>query len=54
MRIVGRIMGTFLTVMILGTTLVLFTVLPIRPPVENILEESISGRLELHQERKGE
>jgi len=54
MRTVGNIMGRFLTLMILGTTLVLFTVLPIRPPVEDTSVENTSGHSELLQEKKEE
>jgi len=42
----GPIAAISLTAMILGTTTVLFTVLPVRPPRVNISEESISGRNE--------
>ena len=38
MRILGYTIMNLLSLMLLGTTLVLFTVLPIRPPVENTLE----------------
>ena len=45
-RIPGSIAAVSLTAMILGTTMALFTVLPVRPPRVNTSEESISGRNE--------
>ena len=45
-RIPGSIVAASLTGLILGTTTVLFTVLPVRPPSVNTSEESISGRNE--------
>jgi len=39
-RIPGCIVGASLTGLLLGTTMVLFTRLPIRPPVENIPDNS--------------
>ena len=41
MRILGYTIMNLLSLMLLGTTLVLFTVLPIRPPVENTLEAKV-------------
>jgi len=52
MRIHGDMMAKFLTLMILGTTLALFTVLPISTTDDRTLVESISGRLENLLERK--
>ena len=45
-QIPGSIVAASLTGLILGTTMVLFTVLPVRPPRVNTSEESISGRNE--------
>ena len=45
-QIPGSIVAASLTGLILGTTTVLFTVLPVRPPSVNTSEESISGRNE--------
>jgi len=45
-QIPGSIAAVSLTAMILGTTMALFTVLPVRPPRVNTSEESISGRNE--------
>jgi len=45
-RIPGSIVAASLTGLILGTTTVLFIVLPVRPPSVNTSEESISGRNE--------
>jgi DNA-binding Lrp family transcriptional regulator len=45
-QIPGPIAAVSLTAMILGTTTVLFTVLPVRPPSVNTSEESISGKNE--------
>jgi len=45
-------MANFLTLMILGSTLALFTVLPISTTDDRTLGESIFGRFEHLQERK--
>jgi hypothetical protein len=45
-QIPGSIVAASLTAMILGTTMALFTVLPVRPPRVNTSEESISGKNE--------
>jgi len=45
-QIPGSIAAVSLTAMILGTTMALFTVLPVRPPTVRTSEESISGRNE--------
>jgi len=52
MRILGYTIMNLLSLMLLGTTLALFTVLPIRPPVENTSEGNTYGRLEPHQEKR--
>ncbi len=53
-QIPGSIVAASLTGLILGTTTVLFTVLPISPTVDNTLGESIFGRAENRQERNVE
>jgi len=45
-RIPGSIVAASLTGAILGTTMVLFTVLPVAPPTVRTSEESISGKNE--------
>ena len=45
-RIPGSIMAGCLTGAILGTTMVLFTVLPVAPPTVRISEENTSGKNE--------
>ena len=45
-RIPGSIVAASLTGTILGTTMVLFTVLPVAPPTVRTSEESISGKNE--------
>jgi len=45
-QIPGSIVAASLTGAILGTTMVLFTVLPVAPPTVRTSEESISGKNE--------
>ena len=45
-QIPGSIVAASLTGAILGTTMVLFTVLPVAPPTVRTSEESISGKIE--------
>ena len=45
-RIPGSIVAASLTGTILGTTMVVFTVLPVAPPTVRTSEESISGKNE--------
>jgi len=45
-QIPGSIVAASLTGLILGTTTVLFTVLPVRPPSVNTSEENTSGKNE--------
>ena len=45
-RIPGSIVAASLTGTILGTTMVLFTVLPVAPPTVRISEENTSGKNE--------
>ena len=52
MRILGYTMMNLLSLLLLGTTLALFTVLPISPTNDNTLGESIFGRSEHLQEKK--
>jgi len=51
MKILGSIIANLLPVMILGTTLVLFISLPIRPTEDLTLGGSIFGHLELLKEK---
>jgi len=52
MKISGLMKGKILTLILLTSTLALSIVLPISPTDDRTLVESISGRLENHQERK--
>jgi hypothetical protein len=54
MIILGDIMVKYLTLMTFWIILGLFIVFPIRPPVENILEENTFGLTEPLQEKKEE
>ena len=54
MKTPGSIMASVLPAVILGTTLVLFILLPISPTNENTLVENIFGLTEDHQEKKEE
>ena len=51
-RIPGSIVAASLTGTILGTTMVLFILLPISPTKENILVENTCGSLELQKVKK--
>jgi len=52
MKTLGSIMVNLLPAMILGSTLVLFTLLPISPTTENTSEGSICGSLERQKEKR--
>jgi len=51
MKIPGFIMAKFLTLLILGSTLVLFITLPISRTNDNTLGENIFGSSELQKEK---